>query len=966
MYTSVSGFMNEGLERQLRDDLILVVRGNHEGNGDNFRKYFPYPFVEDTYAYWSFDYGPAHFAIVDQFVIDSGGVIDDDQLEWLENDLLASNKPWKFVVLHWPGWSAGGDGPAAHHNHTQVQEYVQPLCLRYGVDIVFAGHNHYYARAEVEGIQHVTTGGGGGPLSYLPAIQPPVVIAERVFHYCEVEIDDDELTLTVLGSEQHDGDFDVVEILNITNPPAPEIASEAAEPLFADYVGNLIVHATHHDGQRLDVVEIDARAVGGSDELLLSDDGTGGDIQADDDLYTSIGFECTASVGTYELPLYARGSDGGYIVTTVTVHVVDDPSLVFENKSGETDALTQLAGEPYSAISFDFAGDDHEDLLVATDDAEAQSFTTVDFSAENVPEFDDQTTLVFNDPPAASHRAVTYADVDNDGDLDLFMGLENGTARMYIKQGDGKFHDETATWFSCEYELALHNVWAAAWADYNQDGWVDLILAKATFGDGEWPDPTCLTGDAVYLYRNTGTTLDCGDQGPLVVEASCTTVLWGYIDDDNLIDLFIGDSCQSKVLINAGYSAAVDDYVFVDMTNDVFDADDIDYIEGVVTADWIDFNNDHHADLVVGRAHTNEYRLVLFKHTAGVGGQFEHFERVGAEDGGFWFKSGHISTLTASDFDLNGHTDLLVMTRNPTETPYMLYNGLAGEGFHSAAHMTGLGVGGGAGVAATDFNRDGDADLYLGRESTSPFFYKNRRPDGGDEPGDGQNWIGIRLIGRPENGNNVSAIGARTTVMINDLIQTKVVDGGSGRGRQDSGALLFGLGAHSGEVQIKIKWPNGFEQDTVRQSGDYWTIEDLSYPIIDSGSEQFSYQPGPWGSTWIFEWDTFYCRGDIELDAVIFSSDYVPTDVCYCYESPLEVNNNDPHADVTVTQSYPPGNGVPIFHHRLRWHRRCCIISDPACDDYYFEVQSGYSTATDTSIEPQNFGPFKVCGKDGQ
>ncbi|HVP57926.1 MAG TPA: metallophosphoesterase [bacterium] len=154
--------------------------GNHEQTGTLFTKYFPYPFVSGRY--WSFDYGPAHFAVVDQYTSYSSGT---PQLLWLANDLASTSKPWKFVYLHEPGWSAGG----GHPNNTSVQTYVEPLCEQYGVAILFAGHNHYYARAVVNGVEHVTTGGGGAPLVSPLGGYPNVVDTARVFHNCEIEID---------------------------------------------------------------------------------------------------------------------------------------------------------------------------------------------------------------------------------------------------------------------------------------------------------------------------------------------------------------------------------------------------------------------------------------------------------------------------------------------------------------------------------------------------------------------------------------------------------------------------------------------------------------------------------------------------------------------------------------------------------------------------------------------------------
>lgn len=162
--------------------------GNHEGTGQLFVKYFPYPFV--TKRYWSFDYGPAHFIIVDQYSDYKPG---SAQLTWIENDLASSSKPWKFIFLHEPGWSAG-----SHANNTSVQNYIHPLCEQYDVPIVFAGHNHYYARAVVNGIQHITTGGGGAPL-YIPDPDYANVVATAMdHHYCNVEINRDTLHFTAL------------------------------------------------------------------------------------------------------------------------------------------------------------------------------------------------------------------------------------------------------------------------------------------------------------------------------------------------------------------------------------------------------------------------------------------------------------------------------------------------------------------------------------------------------------------------------------------------------------------------------------------------------------------------------------------------------------------------------------------------------------------------------------------------
>ncbi len=167
------------ISKLLREMPYQVAMGNHEGTGALFGKYFQYPFVAGRY--WSFDYGPAHIAVVDQYTPYGTGT---PQLVWLENDLASTTKPWKFIVLHEPGWSAGG-----HPNNSSVQTYIQPLCETYGVPIIFGGHNHYYARAIVNGVHHITTGGGGAPLYTPNPSYPNVVYAIKAYNYCMIDID---------------------------------------------------------------------------------------------------------------------------------------------------------------------------------------------------------------------------------------------------------------------------------------------------------------------------------------------------------------------------------------------------------------------------------------------------------------------------------------------------------------------------------------------------------------------------------------------------------------------------------------------------------------------------------------------------------------------------------------------------------------------------------------------------------
>ncbi len=163
--------------------------GNHEYDGKTFKKYFAFPYVADRY--WSYDYGPIHVTVVDQYASYSPG---SAQYAWIEQDLAKSRKTWKIIALHEPGWScASSDLFQGHENNAGVQNYIQPLCVRYGVSLVIAGHNHYYARAETGGVTHLTIAGGGAPLYSPKTGEPNVVFAVKSYHYCKFEVRGDEL-----------------------------------------------------------------------------------------------------------------------------------------------------------------------------------------------------------------------------------------------------------------------------------------------------------------------------------------------------------------------------------------------------------------------------------------------------------------------------------------------------------------------------------------------------------------------------------------------------------------------------------------------------------------------------------------------------------------------------------------------------------------------------------------------------
>lgn len=128
---------------------IVPVAGNHEGNLQwfKFNNMFNIGAVEDsatiTGCYYSFDWGDAHFAVLntnDMYPMSAS------QINWLKNDMNASNAQWKIVLMHRALYSAGKN--INKPDTVIMRNLLLPVIDELGIDVVFAGHDHMYMRTE--------------------------------------------------------------------------------------------------------------------------------------------------------------------------------------------------------------------------------------------------------------------------------------------------------------------------------------------------------------------------------------------------------------------------------------------------------------------------------------------------------------------------------------------------------------------------------------------------------------------------------------------------------------------------------------------------------------------------------------------------------------------------------------------------------------------------------------------------
>jgi hypothetical protein len=102
--------------------------------------------------YYTFAQGPAQF-----FALDST-LMTPQQVQWFEDALQRSSAPWKIAYMHHPLYSSG----IRHGPELVLRRAIEPLLQRYGVQVVFAGHEHFYERlVPKNGVQHFINGAGG-------------------------------------------------------------------------------------------------------------------------------------------------------------------------------------------------------------------------------------------------------------------------------------------------------------------------------------------------------------------------------------------------------------------------------------------------------------------------------------------------------------------------------------------------------------------------------------------------------------------------------------------------------------------------------------------------------------------------------------------------------------------------------------------------------------------------------------
>ena len=173
--------------------------GNHDN--PNNRNYAPYNMGGQRF--YTFTHGQVRFVVMDT------NMMEARQLEWAEETLATATEPWKIVYYHHPLYSNGG----RHGSNVELRVAMEPILVKHGVRVTFAGHEHIYERIKPQkGITHFVAG-SGGKLRKGDATPDPTSAAafDQDQAFMLVEIDGDELRFKTISRTGQMVDTGVIE-----------------------------------------------------------------------------------------------------------------------------------------------------------------------------------------------------------------------------------------------------------------------------------------------------------------------------------------------------------------------------------------------------------------------------------------------------------------------------------------------------------------------------------------------------------------------------------------------------------------------------------------------------------------------------------------------------------------------------------------------------------------------------------
>jgi hypothetical protein len=465
---------------------------------------------------------------------------------------------------------------------------------------------------------------------------------------------------------------------------------------------------------------------------------------------------------------------------------------------------------------------------------------------------------------------AAWGDYDNDGFPDVFVPKgATDFNYLYHNHGDGTFTRVAVAGVTTDY-LNTRN---AVWADYDNDGRVDLFVANSSLGGGGGFGGG---GTTNILYHNNGDgTFTKSGGGELLFDTGqFTSAAWGDADGDGLLDLYVGVNGNPNLLYrNLGNGA----FAKLDGDPSVLDTR-----KGTTSVAWGDYNNDGAPDLIVAdqgggggffALNANEFlyanrgtgtftRQTNVITTAGgtslscawvdydnngtldlfvvnyAGQNNALFRNLG--DGTFTnittgelvtdgAEDGNSTGCAWGDFDNDGWMDVFVA--NDGGLGNLLYHN-NGDGTFTKIETGSPAndLGNSTGCAWVDMDRDGFLDLFVSNVSGGNFLYHNN--------GNGNRWLDVRLVGDISNRSGIGAkVRLLATIGGDSFWQLREIGARDGSGSPHTPEAHFGLGDATVVQTLRIEWPSGIVQELHDVApGQLLTVHELPSIRIASAS----------------------------------------------------------------------------------------------------------------------------------
>jgi hypothetical protein len=411
---------------------------------------------------------------------------------------------------------------------------------------------------------------------------------------------------------------------------------------------------------------------------------------------------------------------------------------------------------------------------------------------------------------------LIQADYNNDGYTDILI-LRGAWMGEFCRQpktllrnnGDGTFTDVTVE----SGILSFSPTQAGVWADFNNDGWLDLFIANETTGDEKAPSHP----SELYINNHDGTFTNIAAKAGCEASAFMKGATVADYNNDGWPDIFISDLNGHNILFR---NKAVKGMIpqFENATH--IAGLDKDIAETFPTWFW-DYDNDGWPDIFVCGY---RYQGSLAKSAAA---QALH-RPLPFPSSMYLYRNNHDGTFTDvsksvgldqpvfamganfGDIDNDGWLDMYLGTGNPdfkSLIPNKMFKNIGGKKFADVTNSARVGnLQKGHGVAFADIDNDGDQDIFIETGGALPgdAYYNSLYINPGQNS---NNWISILLEGVK---SNRSAIGAHIAVSFREdsVNRTVYMDVNSG-GSFGSSPLRKEIGIGKAKMidELKITWP---------------------------------------------------------------------------------------------------------------------------------------------------------------